>query len=193
MKCRNCGAINTSSARVCKNCGEPLAVSAQAREAMRAQEVIEGQSSRRASAILAILLILVGIGGWQATGLLIHAMRPATAADIAARTCTALTTRNYDLISAQVDTTTLPDITVRVDPKQIASQLRAEDDAQGAVTSCTAQEIALAPARDDQAEFILLIARPKAAGRGSITLFLRKRGDDVWVIRRDSNFFPPAA
>ena len=145
--------------------------------------------------VLALLLLVVGAGGIEASDLLRLAIRQQTSNDIASLVCTALTTQNYQLLVNQVDPTPEPPAaTGTFDAQRVIARFRALDAAQGVVTRCTyttpgaTQGATTASAQGGtSAQYILLIQRARISASIGMTLLVRRKSSGSWVISRASS------
>lgn len=159
-----------------------------------------GQSTTLVTVVLALLLLLVGAAGYEAAGLLQHAISTAnsvnaTAASTAAFVCDALKRQDYQQLVASIDPATVPpSVTGAFDSRLTIAQLQTYDANEGKVISC-----AIAPygsgsilSTDGATRYQLTLRRANAATSQSGTLVLRQLANG-WMIERDSSFLTPAA
>lgn len=136
---------------------------------------------------LAVLLALAGFGAVRAAELLQHAMHVIEApADLARTTCTAYTTQNYPLLTAQIDPRPVPPAdSDAFNPAVVQTQLRALDKIQGPTQRCDVGKVAT---NGTSGQYSLTLQRARHTGAITLTLILRQQSDGSWRISRETNF-----
>jgi hypothetical protein len=137
---------------------------------------------------LAIALLLVGLAGFAAVGLLHRALRAPTATDEAAAVCAYLRSRDYDALASEMDPAPAGAAIGAFDRAAFAAQLRALDQREGVVRDCALR--LLGPGADSgSVVFGLTVRRAGVADPlGSLVIVERVR-DGGWVISRASTFY----
>lgn len=208
MQCQVCGKYNPTHLHACQRCGAPFAASALAQAPTTPALTLNPLRQQRRipalvfSLLLASLLVLVGVAGVRAASNFSAALRPPTAADLAARVCTALTTQQYGLLTGSMDPTPVP--TIAPGPYSaatLAAQLRGLDARSGPVKSCAYKPLVLAPtarttatagatataAPPAIAQFALTVQRTRAKTPSSLLLTMRESRSGQWLLSRASN------
>lgn len=142
----------------------------------------------RMTIVLALLLLLVGVAGAGALKLLVHAMRPPTAADTAQVTCTAFQRQDYALLIQQVDPAPVPPANLPFNGTTLRTQLASLDTTYGTVTSCRYIKIG---AGDNPAQFSFTLQRARATSTTSLVMYIVQKPDGSWKIRSDSELANP--
>ena len=136
---------------------------------------------------LALLLTGAGYGAVRAAELLQHAMHILlTPTDLARTTCTAYTTQNYALLTAQIDPTPIPPANSDAfNPATVETQLRAVDKIQGITQRC---DIGQFSSNGSTGQYSFTLHRTHVQSAITLVLILREQSDGSWKISRETNF-----
>lgn len=189
MRCPRCGRLNSAGAWDCEYCGADLE-GASAQPPTRTSTVASRSSGLALTLILAGALALAGVGAVQASGLLQHALRTASAGDLAAQVCTDLTTQNYHALTSQIDPSSdLPSTPSDLDPATAAAAFQTRDSSAGKVSTCQYQQVSFVSSSSHGAvaNYALTIRRGQQQASQSLVLVLIQQPDGTWKIARSSN------
>lgn len=165
-------------------------------EAQPAAQARKG-GALRATLLLAVLLMLVGVAGGGALKLLQHAMRVPTADDTAQLVCTAYTQQNYDLLIQQIDPAPVPPTnTGAFDANALRGQLKALDASQGVVASqgstagCTYKQLDFTNVSVGATtlQYSFVLHRTHTSRSFDLIMTLVHESDGTWKVSRASNF-----
>lgn len=155
------------------------------------------QSALALTLVLALLLLVVAAGAYEASELLRQAVRPLAPNDLAALTCTAFTTQNYGLLTAQIDPTPVaPTASGPFNSQQVVNRLAQLDTALGKVSKCGYSPVGATGSASaaTRQQFVLEMWRAHAPTIPSgVTLIVRKAATGRWMISRESSFLTTTA
>lgn len=158
----------------------------------------ETQSTTLITVVLALLLLLVGVAGYEAAGLLQHAISASTSANAASTAtlvCDALKRQDYQRLVTFIDPAPVPpSVTGAFDARLTIAQLQTLDANEGKVISCATAPYGSGSilSTDGATRYQMTLRRANAASSQSGTLVLRQLANG-WMIERDSSFLAPAA
>lgn len=148
-------------------------------------------SALRATLLLAMLFLLVGVAGGSALKLLQHAMRVPTADDTAQLICTAYSQHNYDLLIQQIDPAPVaPANTGNFDAKALRDQLTSLDASQGGVSTCTYRQLDFSniSVGNNALQYTFAMHRTHASKEFDLIMTFVHESDGTWKVSRASNF-----
>lgn len=163
----------------------------------------DAQSATLVTVVLALLLLSVGLAGYEAATLLQFAIAGSSAvnrsaASTAALVCDALERQDYQRLTLYIDPSPVPPaVTGAFDKQATIVRLNALDVSQGRVVSCSYAPYSSGSiiSTDGATRYQLTLRRANAAAPSKGTLALRQQtgGSAGWLIERDSAFLPPSA